>query len=303
MEVDMDRQQQLDSLIAALAATPPSRGTVAEVRESFEAFAANRALDPDVTIEDVTLGGRPAVRVRAGSRGTGSAASGTTLLYLHGGGYVVGSGRTGVRLAAALARRTGATTYSLDYRLAPEHPYPAALDDALAAYRELLETVPAARLTVAGDSAGGGLAVALLVAARAAGLPQPAATAVFSPWADLTLTGDSMGTRTGIDPLFDLDALRWYADKYVPAATGQAKAASPIFDDLSRTSPLLVQVGSAEVLLDDAVRLAARAAADDVEVTLEVAAGLPHVYQNSYGTLDDADEALDRAATFLTRPR
>jgi acetyl esterase/lipase len=305
----MDRQQQRDTLIAALAAAPPASGTVTEERQSFDAFALARALDPDVTTEETTLGGRPAVRLRVGPSAPGttdSPASGTTdppasLLYLHGGGYVVGSGRTGTQLATALARRTGATAYSLDYRLAPEHPFPAAVDDVLAAYRELLETVPAERLTVAGDSAGGGLVVALLVAARVGGLPQPAAAAVFSPWVDLTLTGRSMVTRDGIDPLFDLAGLRWYADKYVSAE--QAKEASPIFSDLSGIAPLLVQVGAVEVLLDDAVRLATRAAADDVQVTLEVGAGLPHVYQLAHGALADADDALDRAASFLTRPR
>ncbi|SHN46670.1 alpha/beta hydrolase fold domain-containing protein [Cryptosporangium aurantiacum] len=285
----MNRQQQRDDLIAALAAAPPIGGTVAAERESFAA-AMTHPPAPDVTLGDVVLGGRPAVRVQPV----------TTLLYLHGGGYVVGSARTGTHLAAGLARRLGATAYSLDYRLAPEHPYPAALDDALAAYRELLDTVPAERLLVAGDSAGGGLAVALLAAAREAGLAQPAAAAVFSPWADLTLTGESIRTRVGRDPLFDEAALRWYADKYV---SEDARAASPIFADLSGIAPLLIQVGSVEVLLDDAVRLAARAAADDVEVTLEVAAGLPHVYQLAHGVLDDADDALDRAAAFLTRSR
>lgn len=286
----MNRQQQRAAVRAAMAANPPALGTVRQERESFEAFATGRPLDPGLAVEEVKLGGRPALRLSSGD-------ARTVLLYLHGGGYVVGSARTGAPLAGAIIGRTGGTAYSLDYRLAPEHRYPAALDDALAAYRELLEETDPADIVVAGDSAGGGLTVALLTAAREAGLPQPAAAAVFSPWTDLTLSGESVRTRAGIDPLFDLDALRWYADKYAP---GTAREASPVFADLTGLAPLLVQVGNDELLLDDAVRLAARAAADGVEVTLEAGAGLPHVYQLNYGSLADADEALDRAAAWLS---
>jgi len=281
----MDRQAQLAAIRAALAAVPKERGTVAQERASFEAFGAMRPLNPGVVADEVTLGGRPALRLRAGD--------GPRLLYLHGGGYVVGSARTGAGLAAELAVRLGGTAYSLDYRLAPEHPHPAAVEDALAAYRELSAD---GEVAVAGDSAGGGLAILLLLAVRAAGLRQPSAAAVFSPWTDLTLSGESMRTRDGIDPLFTVDVMRWYAEKYAPA---DPKAASPIFADLADLAPLLVQAGNDEVLLDDAVRLAARAAADGAEVRLEVGAGLPHVFQNNYGRLEDADRALDRAAAFL----
>lgn len=286
----MTRQQQRDAVRAALAATPRERGTVEQERAGFELFGTSRPLAGGVTGDDVTLGGRPAVRLRAGG-------APTVLLYLHGGGYVVGSHRTGARLASALIARTGGTAYSLDYRLAPEHPFPAAADDALAAYRELLETTAAENILVAGDSAGGGLAILALIAAREAGLPQPAAVAVFSPWTDITLSGDSVRTRAGVDPLFTEDALRWYADRLTP----DPATASPIFADLSGLPPVLVQVGADELLLDDAVRLAARAAADDVEVTLEVGTGLSHVYQLNFGALDDADDALDRAGAFLSR--
>lgn len=290
----MNRQQQRAAVRAALAAAPKERGTVAAEREWFEQFGAVHAIDPALAVDDATLGGRPAVRLRAGD---GRA----TLLYLHGGGFVVGSARTGAPLAGALIQRTGGTAYSLGYRLAPEHPYPAGLEDAVAAYRALLATTAAEDLLVAGDSAGGGLAVALLVALREAGLPQPAAAAVFSPFADLTLSGDSLRARAEADPLFDVASVRWYAEKYAPGAA--ARPASPIFADLSGLAPLLVQVGTDELLLDDAVRLAARVASGGGEVTLEVGAGLTHVYQLSYGVLADADEALDRAVTFLTRSR
>jgi monoterpene epsilon-lactone hydrolase len=291
----MNRQQQREAVRAALALTPRERGTVAQERAGFEQFGTGRPLAPGVVADETTLGGRAAVRLRAGAE-----PSGTVVLYLHGGGYVVGSGRTGARLASALVARTGGTAYSLDYRLAPEHVFPAPVQDALAAYRELLLSVDPRDILVAGDSAGGGLAVALLVAAREAGLPQPAAAAVFSPWTDLTLSGDSIRTRADADPLFDLAALQWYAERYTPTSDA-ARAASPIFADLSGLAPLLVQVGNDELLLDDAVRLAARAAAGGVEVTLEVGPQLPHVYQLNFGALDDADDALDRAAAFLSR--
>ncbi|WP_433307216.1 alpha/beta hydrolase [Actinoplanes sp. CA-030573] len=286
----MDRQAQRAIVRAALAAVPRERGSVASERESFEAFAAARPPDPRLVRDEVTLGGRPAVRLRADG-------DGPVLLYLHGGGYVVGSGRTGAGLAGALAVRTGGVAYSLDYRLAPEHVHPHGVEDALAAYRELV--AGGGDVVVAGDSAGGGLAVSLLIEAREAGLAQPRAAVVFSPWVDLTLAGESMRTRDGVDPLFTVESLRWYAIKYAP---GREKEASPLFADLSRIAPLLIQVGNDEVLLDDAVRLAAKVAADGGTVRLEVGAGLPHVYQNNFGRLDDADDALDRAARFVGEP-
>jgi epsilon-lactone hydrolase len=268
--------------------------SVAEQRATF-AERQTAPLPDDITVAETTLGGRPALDLRA--PGTDPR---QVLLYLHGGGYVVGSARTGARLAVALGRRAGVRAVSLDYRLAPENPFPAAVDDALAAYRELLDGgLRADEIAVAGDSAGGGLAVATLLAARAAGLPQPAAVAVFSPWVDLTLSGDSMVAKDGVDPLFTRERIAAYAERYVPQRDRSAPLVSPAFADLTGLPPLLVQVGSHEVLLDDAVRLAGRAAADDVAVTLDVAPGVPHVFQSFLGMLDDAEEALDRAGRFL----
>jgi acetyl esterase/lipase len=150
--------------------------------------------------------------------------------------------------------------------------YPAAVEDGLAAYAGLLESgASPSRVLVAGDSAGGGLAVATLLAAREQGLPQPAAVAVFSPWADISRSSSSMRTKDGADPLFSYDAMGWYADLYVPAGDRSAPLASPVFAALAGLPPLLIQVGSHEVLLDDAVRLAANAGRDDVEVILQVA--------------------------------
>jgi epsilon-lactone hydrolase len=288
----MDQRVAVDTL---LRGAPFDRdASVAEQRATF-AERQTAPLPEDVTVAETTLGGRPALDLRA--PGTDPR---QVLLYLHGGGYVVGSARTGARLAVALGRRTGVRAVSLDYRLAPENPFPAAVDDALAAYRELLDGgLRADEIAVAGDSAGGGLAVATLLAARAAGLPQPAAVAVFSPWVDLTLSGDSMAAKDGVDPLFTRERIAAYAERYVPERDRSAPLVSPAFADLTGLPPLLVQVGSHEVLLDDAVRLAGRAAADDVAVTLDVAPGVPHVFQSFLGMLDDAGEALDRAGRFL----
>jgi acetyl esterase/lipase len=296
MEATMSRQQRdaLDTLLrsAPRSETPP---TVEEQRSGFAA-ALTRAAPDDVATHRTVLGGRPALElIPAELTGRGR------LLYLHGGGYVVGSPDTHAGLAGELARRAGLRAVSVDYRMAPEHPFPAAVDDGLAAYRELLATGTDPRdLVVAGDSAGGGLSIALLLAAREAGLPQPAAVVTFSPWADLTLTGDSMRAKETADPIFTEADVRAYADLYVGTGDRAHPLASPVFADLTGLPPLLVQVGANEVLLDDAVRLAGRAGADDVDVTLEVGPGLPHVFQHHYGRLDEADAALDRAARFLT---
>ncbi|MGW6277125.1 alpha/beta hydrolase [Kribbella sp. NPDC055071] len=268
--------------------------TVAEQRAGFDAGFAERPLGTDITLAERTLGGVPALDVRVdGAHGNG------VMLYLHGGGYVVGSARTGANLAAPLARRTGLPAVSLDYRLAPEHPFPAGVHDALAAYRELVDS--GQNVVIAGDSAGGGLTIATLLAARAEGLPQPAAAVLFSPWVDLALTGPSMDSRGDFDPLFNRALMTEYADKYLNGADPHNELASPVFADLSVLPPLLVQVGSAEVLLDDALRLVARAAEQEVDVSLDVIAGAPHVFQYFAGFLPEADEALDRAATFITQ--
>jgi monoterpene epsilon-lactone hydrolase len=290
---------EFDRLSEAYAAARfPAGATVDEMRAAFAAGAVPPP--PGVSASRTALGGRPAIALAPDA---GDAA--TALLYLHGGGYVIGSAETGVGVASALARRSGATAYSLDYRLAPEHPFPAALDDAVAAYAELAGRYGAGALAVAGDSAGGGLAIATLVAARDRGVELPAAVVVFSPWTDLTMSGASVHDRDGDDPLFETADLHGYANRYLSGAGREELAASPlaspVFADLRGLPPLMVQVGSRELLHDDALRLAVRAAHDDVDVTLESAARAPHNYQTSVGALAAADAALDRAGEFLAR--
>jgi epsilon-lactone hydrolase len=268
--------------------------TPAQQRVNFDEMFASRPLGEDVSLRPRTLGGRPALDVVVeGADGEG------VILYLHGGGYSIGSARTGANLAAPLARSTGVPAVSLEYRLAPEDPFPAAVDDALAAYRELLDS--GQKVIVAGDSAGGGLALALMLAARRDGLPQPVAAVLYSPWTDVSLSGGSVDSRGDFDPLFSRAQMAESAEWYVGGQDARAELASPLFADLTGLPPLLIQVGSAEVLLDDSLRLAVRAAEAEVDVSLDVIAGAPHVFQYFTGFLPEADEALERAAAFLRR--
>jgi monoterpene epsilon-lactone hydrolase len=223
------------------------------------------------------------------------------VLYLHGGGYVIGSPRSHRHLAAAIARAAGARALLLDYRRAPEHPFPAAVDDALAAYRWLLESAGVApgHVVVAGDSAGGGLTVATLLAARDAGLPQPAAGVCISPWADLTCSLGSYTTKAAVDPVVDTGLVQKMATAYLGAADPRTPLASPLHADLRGLPPLLVQVGGDEVLLDDARELAARAKRAGVDATLEVWDAMVHVWHWFLPMLDEAPAAIDRIGAFV----
>jgi acetyl esterase/lipase len=273
-------------------------------REVFTRMLTSRPLPDDVLLTPRQLGGVPVLDI-----GIDGVTTDDTLLWFHGGFYVLGSPRTSAALAADVARRTRTRVISVDYRLAPEHPHPAALEDALAVYRALLDEAGGgfgrsagdwAKGAVVGESAGAGLATALLVAARDEGLPLPAAGLLFSPYADLTLSGPSMTGKADLDPSFTAEAIAVRAGDYVGAADPAHPLISPVFADLRGLPPLLIQAGSHEVLLDDAVRLAARAAADDVAVTLDVTPGVPHLFQAFAAMLDEGETALRRAADFVT---
>jgi len=265
----------------------------------LEQLLTSHPLPAGVETRGHDLGGVPVVEVAPSS-----AATDGVVLFLHGGAFALGSAAGAAGMLAEVVGRTGVLGVSVEYRLAPEHPFPAGLDDAVTAYRSLLASgVPADRIVVAGESAGGGLALALLLTLRDQGLAQPAAAFVFSPWADLTLNGATMTAKAEVDPALTRSGLQSRVDDYLDdGAAASDPLVSPVHADLRGLPPLLIQCGSAEVLLSDALRLAARAAQDDVEVTLQVTPHAPHVFQGFPGVLDEAVSALDAAAAF-TRAR
>jgi acetyl esterase/lipase len=224
-------------------------------------------------------------------------------LYLHGGGYVLGAPASHRSMVAHLVQRLGAPALLIDYRLAPEHPFPAALDDAVAAYEWLLDRVGSAeRLAIAGDSAGGGLTVATLLALRDRGLELPATAVPISPWTDLGLTGESMDALDDLDEMVGREGLTWMADAYLAGHDCTDPFASPVHGDLTSLPPMLIHVGERETLLDDARRLAANIEACGGAVELTVAPDMIHVWHMFAGMLPEADASLDEIADFL-RPR
>jgi monoterpene epsilon-lactone hydrolase len=292
----MSRQQQTE-LDAMLRKAPlDNDADVLNLRASFEELMRQVPVAPDVRKTPIAVGGIGAIEVTID--GTDSA---DVILYFHGGVYVIGSAAATVPLVSDLARRTGTKVITVDYRLAPENPYPAALEDARAAYEGLLlQRIDPGRIALAGESAGAGLAVATLLALRDAGKPLPSSAFLMSPYADLTLSGESVVDKEALDPLLTPDGLRRRVTDYVADADAADPYISPVQGDLSGLPPMLIQVGSHEILLSDAIRLAARAATADVAVTLDVVPGVPHVFQAYAAVLDEGDAALDRAAAFIT---
>jgi len=219
------------------------------------------------------------------------------ILYLHGGGYCIGSPATHRPITSVLALRSGLQVHVPDYRLAPEHPHPAALNDAMAVYRELIAE-PGRRVILGGDSAGGGLALALALSIRDAGLPAPAALLLLSPWVDLACGGESMRSHAERDPMLSAAGLQRWASAYVGRMPVEHPLCSPLLADLSRLPPLLIQVGTEEVLYDDAERLHDRVEAAGGSVSLQVYPDVWHDFQLHAGVLSEANEALGRLADF-----
>jgi acetyl esterase/lipase len=289
-------QQQRDALDELLRSGPLDLGgNVKEQRLIFEEMMGAVPVPADVAVSPGSLGGIPVVNIDVDG-----AEAEHVILYFHGGAYAVGTAASSVGLASDLGRRARARLVSVDYRLAPEHPYPAALEDAVAVYRGLIASgrSPSA-IAIAGESAGAGLVAATLVTLMRAGLPLPSAALMMSPWVDLTLSGDSMSEKCELDPALTPEGLKRRVGDYVGAGDPADGLLSPIFADLTGLPPLLVQVGSHEILLDDATRLAARAAAADVAVTLQVTPEVPHVFQAFASMLDEAGAALTEAGAFL----
>jgi epsilon-lactone hydrolase len=289
-------QQQREAIAGMLRASPfDPGGDLAEQRPLFEKMIAAAPVPADVVTTPGQLGGVPVIRVDI----PGTTTDGV-ILYFHGGFFAIGSAAASVGLAADLARTARMPVVTVDYRLAPEHPYPAAPHDALTAYQGLLDSgQDVAQVALAGESAGANLAAVTLAAIGRAGLPQPASAVLMSPWADLAGTGDSIKTKADVDPVITAAAIRVRADDYLDGASAADPAVSPVYARLAGLPPLLIQAGSHEILLDDAIRLAARAAHDDVAVTLDVTPGVPHVFQAFAAILDEGEAALTRAGAFL----
>jgi monoterpene epsilon-lactone hydrolase len=291
-----EQRAQVDAMMRQ--PRPEGPRSVEAIRAGFKALMAQMIVPDSIHTTQTTLGDRPALHVESDN---GPRAG--TILYFHGGGWVFGSPETALSLTGHLVAKTGFGAYSLDYRLAPEHPFPAAIEDTLSAYRALLDSgEDPSTIAFAGDSAGGGLTVTTCLAARDAGLPLPAAIVTFSPGLDATRTGKSMDTKEGIDPIFTRKSVEHTGAMYLAGQDPHQPMLSPaVLADLTGFPPMLIQVGTNEILLDDSTRLAARARAAGVDVILDITADVPHVFQSFAGVLDEADEALDRAALFLSQ--
>ncbi|HEY6034703.1 MAG TPA: alpha/beta hydrolase [Kofleriaceae bacterium] len=269
---------------------PPS---LAQLRATFAAGGEQFPIPADVAVTPTKLANVPAAWLDPPE-----AKRDRVVLFLHGGGYQIGSLASHGELAARIGREARARVLFLDYPLAPEHPFPAAIDAALATWRALSADHPAATIALAGDSAGGGLALALMEALRDAKEPLPAAAALMSPHVDLTLSGASFTERADRDPIFAAPMIQKLVGDYLAGADPRTPRASPLFGSLAGLPPLLIQVGSEELLYSDAERLATAATAAGVEVTYDVAEGLFHVYQ-AVATAPEAQQATAQVGAFL----
>jgi acetyl esterase/lipase len=292
-------QQQLQTIVQMLRSQPVVKpdANVQEARAGFEEIASMFPVGADIKREAVDAGGVKAEWLSAPDADVGRA-----VLYLHGGGYVIGSINTHRSLAANLSRASKARVLVIDYRLAPEHPHPAAVDDSVAAYRWMLgQGLKPARIAVAGDSAGGGLTVATLVAIRDAKLTLPAAGACLSPWVDLEGIGGSMTTKADVDPIVQKAGIEQMAAAYLGGKDPRTPLAAPLYADLTGLPPLLIQVGTAETLLDDASRLAERARKAGVAVSYEPSEDMIHVWHLFASMLDEGRQAIDRIGEFVRK--
>lgn len=279
--------------VKEMMGNPP--GSLEEFRSGFEAFSAQFLVSKDAASTAVNAGGVPAEWISAPG-----AVDDRVILYLHGGGYVLGSVNTHREMIIRLSRAASARVLALNYRLAPEHPFPAAVEDATAAYRWLLsQGVEPNRVVVAGDSAGGGLTVAALVAIRDAKMPVPAAGVCLSPWVDLEGIGESMTTKAKVDPMVQKEGLLGMAQLYLNGKDPRTPLAAPLYADLRGLPPLLIHVGEAETLLDDSTRIAEKAKAAGVKVDLEVWPEMVHVWQLFAPILPEGQQAVEKIGKFI----
>ena len=287
---------QLDAVIDLLTSRETLENpTVQDSRERFEKLARAVGGDTAASVLQVDADGVPAELVSSGA-----ASSGRAILYLHGGGYVIGSTVTHRELARRLCIAADADVLVIDYRLAPENPFPAAVEDAVSAYSWLIgQGCEPADIAVAGDSAGGGLTVATLVSLRDHGIPLPACGVCISPWVDMEGLGESMTSRAALDPMVQREGLVGMADTYLNGADPRTPLAAPMYADLHGLPPLLIQVGTSETLYDDSTRLAERAEAAGVETNFESWDEMIHVWHLFAPMLDEGQRAIERIGEFV----
>jgi epsilon-lactone hydrolase len=285
---------EIDAVRALLRSQPRPVGWN-ERRGRLDAVGQAYPVASDIALEAVDAGGVPA----EWSLAPGSDRA-RVLLFFHGGGYCSGSIASHRDMVTRVGRAGGVRTLALGYRLAPEHPFPAALDDALAAYGFLLDQgIAPDKIAIGGDSAGGGLTLATMIRLRDAGKPLPGCAWLVSPWVDLQMTGASLAEKADVDPLIQKPYLGELASAYLAGADPAGPLVSPLHADLAGLPPLLVQVGSAETLLDDALRIARRAGAADVPVNLEVWPHMIHAWHLWAAELDDGRRAIGSAGAFI----
>jgi len=285
---------EIDVIRELLRSRPRPTG-LAERRERLDALGAKYQLPGDVRAEKISANG-----VAAEWTITPEADPHRVILFLHGGGYISGSINSHRHMIAEAGRQARARTLALGYRLAPEHPFPAALEDAIAGYRFLLASgIAPTHIALAGESAGGGLAIATLVSLRDAGVALPACVWCSSPWVDLENSGATMTSKADVDPLIQKPYLMELAAAYLNGTDPRAPLVSPIHADLRGLPPMLIQVGSAETLLDNAIRLADVAGQADARVTLEIWPEMIHAWHLFHPQLAAARQALAAVGTFI----
>jgi len=295
----MANSPELERVIALVKGreADESQGATEGRRRSFEQMVDGFSIDVAARYSRLNAGGVTAEWVTAEG-----VSDGRVVLYLHGGGYIIGSPRTHRPLMAELSQASKGRVLGLDYRLAPEHTFPAPVEDSVAAYRWLLnEGYDPARIAVAGDSAGGGLTVAMMVQSRYLGLPMPGAAVCISPWVDMEGLGESMETRAAADPMVGKENLMVSAKTYLGGSNPRAPLAAPLYADLRGLPPMLIQVGDAEVLLDDSTRLAGIAREAGVEVEMDVWDDMIHVWHLFAPILPEGKQAISQAGEFIKK--
>ena len=291
----MPREEAARAIAQWRALVSRPHETIPQAREIVEEFYAQFPVPADVSVEHVSI-----AKASADWLATPGADADRAVLYLHGGAYVLGSALAYREMTSRIGRAAAARTLVLDYRLAPEHPFPAAVEDAVAAYNFILaQGIKRSNIAIVGDSAGGGLTLAALLSLRDTGVLLPACAVCISPWVDLECTGGTMETKAAVDPLCTRESLLEEAALYLAGGNPRNPLASPLYADLKGLSPLLIQVGTEETLLDDAYRLEQRAKNAGVDVTLNVFEDMPHVWHVFASYLLEAQQAINQIGEFV----